>query len=215
MNGFVVGLTGGIAAGKSTVQEMLAGRGVPVADTDDIAHELMKPGGEAYQGVVDYFGESVLHLDGRIDRRKLGAVVFRSADERQVLNGLVHPVVHRTWRQWADYKRKEGTIAVVAIPLLYEVGADRYVDGVLCVVAPENAMVQRLLERGFTEEEAQQRIASQLPVQEKASRATWVINNDSSLDTLTQRVDEVWAQIDRDLHARRATARENGEQKHV
>lgn len=190
-----VGLTGGIACGKSEVGKILMSWGIPVLDTDRVAHELMEPGTPIYAEVIQQFGQAVLGADGRIDRRILGGVVFADAEARRRLNRLVHPAVGERWRAWREERRAQGESAVVMVPLLFEVGATEGWTSIVCVAAPESLVVQRLRGRGWSEEEAKQRIASQMPLEEKRRRADVVIENDGTLEALRERVRAAWQRI--------------------
>lgn len=176
-----IGITGGIACGKSTVGRILREAGVPVCETDEVAHAVMQPGGPAYGGVVDRFGPGICRPDGTIDRRLLGVRVFAAEGERQALNALVHPHVRRTWLEWVA-ARQSGASSWVAviIPLLYEVGAERDVDVVWCVAAPPEEVAERLRQRGLNPREMAQRLAAQWPLQAKRDRADYVIENTGS-----------------------------------
>jgi dephospho-CoA kinase len=185
---FYVGLTGGIAAGKSEVQRMLSEQGVPVLDTDRVAHEVMRSGTGVYHKIIKQFGPVILGCDGEIDRKILGAIVFSNEKERQKLNQIVHPEVGRQWRSWLA--SQQGRLAVVSIPLLYECGLQNHFDGILCVWAPESLMRKRLLGRGLTEQQADQRIQSQWPVDQKKEASTWSVINESSLEDLKSQVHE-------------------------
>lgn len=183
---FTVGLTGGIAAGKSEVQRILLEQNVPVLDTDHVAHEVMRPGEAAYDKVVEAFGKGILSSTGDIDRRVLGKIVFDHPAERQKLNGLVHPEVGKRWRAWLG--AQSGPLAVVSIPLLFECGLQTSFDGVLCVWAPESQMKKRLMTRGLTGLEATQRIQSQWPVDAKRKQSTWTLVNDRHVEDLEREV---------------------------
>lgn len=183
-----IGLTGGIAAGKSTVQQLLEEAGVPVLDTDRVAHEVMAAGTPVHQKVVEAFGPHIVGPDGQIQRKVLGGIVFQDPDALRRLNALVHPEVGRRWRDWLH--RQTAPVAVVAIPLLFEVGAQDEFDGVLCIWAPEEVMRRRLLARGLSPEEANRRMASQWSVDRKAALSDWIMKNDGTLDALRQRVRE-------------------------
>lgn len=188
-----VGWTGGIACGKTTAATILAeGLGVAVLDTDRVAHDLMEPGTAVYRRVAEHFGPSVIGPDGRIDRRGLGARVFEAPEQREALNRMVHPAVRRAWREWLAERARCGEPGVVVIPLLFETGAAEEWDAVVCVAAADETMMRRLLDRGWTEEEARRRIAAQWPVEEKVRRADYVIWNDGDLAALRDRVFETW-----------------------
>jgi dephospho-CoA kinase len=182
-----VGLTGGIACGKSVVEKRLLEHGVPVLDTDRVAHELLRPPTETFRRVVERFGTGVLLEDGQLDRPALGRIVFADPAAREDLNRLVHPDVGQRWRAWL--REQHSPLAVVSIPLLYECGLESEFDGVLCVGAPQNVMIERLLRRGLTPEQAAQRIHAQWPVDRKMERATWTMTNAGSLEDLHTQVD--------------------------
>lgn len=192
-----IGLTGGIAAGKSTVAEMLRSRGALVVDTDRIAHGVMARGGAAYAGVVAAFGEGILDAEGEIDRRVLGDLVFRDAGERARLNAAVHPHIRREWTGTVRRLQNDpaAVMIVVAVPLLYEVGVEDEFDAVVAVVCSEDTAVRRIRERGLDEEQARLRLAAQLPMQEKADRADYVIYNDFSMVILADQVDRLWRRL--------------------
>ncbi len=190
-----VGLTGGIACGKSEAAQVLKDLGVAVLDTDTVAHELMAPGLPVFEAVVKRFGEAILADDGRIDREVLGDRVFRDPGEREALNALVHPAVRAAWQEWVAERRERGESGVVAIPLLFEVGATEGWTAIVCISAPETIMVDRLRRRGLSEEEAQLRVQAQMPVDEKARRSDYIIENDRTLNDLKERVTATWRQI--------------------
>ncbi len=189
-----IGLTGGIACGKSTVAGVWADAGAEVLEADRVAHKLIQPDGPCYEDVIGHFGNDILKEDGAIDRRLLGQIVFRDEDERQVLNSIVHPVVRQEWSRWVADRLREGSAraAVVVIPLLFEVGAEHGWDAVVCVRAPERDIYNRLYERGLTEEEARRRIEAQWPLSDKAARSDIVIENEGTLETLKTRARQTW-----------------------
>lgn len=190
-SGWIVGITGGIACGKSEVGSMLKASGWDVIDTDAIAHAVMEPGAEAYEGIVDAFGAGILLPDGCVNRRALGEIVFGNPVERDRLNRIVHPHVRRRWHGWAEQVRSDRNPGAVIIPLLYEVGADKEVDEVICVVAGDSVVMERLRQRGLSEQQALERIAAQWPVEEKRRRADFVIENDGTRVELQRAVDKV------------------------
>ncbi len=165
----------------------LAWHGVPVLDTDRVAHEVLRTDGGLRLALVERFGAGILGPDGEIDRPSLGRIVFGDSEARKALNALVHPPVGRRWRRWLGEQR--GALAVVAVPLLYECGLQGEFDGVLVVTAPEEQMMERLAGRGLTPEEARQRIDSQWPVARKAALATWTLSNSGTLEALRDRTD--------------------------
>ena len=193
-----VGLTGGIACGKSTVARMLAERGAIVIDFDELAHAVIEPEGPVWREIVHYFGEGILLTDGRIDRRKLGAVVFADAGKREILNALVHPAVFEGWRKRLGEIGRSADEAIVIsdIPLLIESGLQSQVDLVLLVYLSPEEQIRRLMDRdGYDREEALQRIASQMPIEQKVSRADLVIDNGGSPEQTGREVDRVWEEL--------------------
>lgn len=192
-----IGLTGGIAAGKSTVAGMLCDRGATVVDTDAIAHRVMAPSGPAYPEVVKAFGRDVLEADGRIARRRLGELVFRDPEALARLNQAVHPHVHRAWRDEVARIEARGTprFVVVIIPLLYEAGVQDEFDAVVAVVCSEPTAIDRMRARGLDGEQARLRLAAQLPMQEKANRADFVVYNEFDLPILADQTDRLWRRL--------------------
>jgi dephospho-CoA kinase len=183
-----IGLTGGIACGKSEVLDRLKVHGIPVLDTDTIAHELLKSGNPVFEQIVKHFGQKILNADGNIDRSKLGRNVFGDEQARKDLNELMHPEIGIRWREWMS--QQTSPLAVVAIPLLFEVGIENEFDGVLCVWSPEVLMKKRLQNRNLNEEEAMQRIRAQLPVDLKAHKSNWNLRNNLTLAHLYTQVDD-------------------------
>jgi dephospho-CoA kinase len=187
----VIGLTGGVGCGKSTVAQILIRLGVPVLDTDAVAHELLKPGSPVLERVISEFGEMYRDGDG-LDRRKLGQRVFADRDALRRLNALMHPEVFRQMHLWLEQTLTGHEQAVVMIPLLFETGAERWCDTVVTVAADEKLVLERLVGRGWTEAEARARMAAQLPLAEKVSRADVVIWNNEGLDALSQATMKFW-----------------------
>ena len=197
----LVGLTGGIGAGKSTVGRMLAARGAVVVDADDLARRAVEPGTPGHARVVERFGERVLAPDGSIDRRALAGIVFADRAARRDLEAIVHPEVARMFAEEAARHRGTDRVVVYVAPLLVETGHADAFDVLVVVSAPEEQQVERLVrDRGMTPEEVRARIAAQLPGAEKVRRADVVVDNAGSLEELERRVDALW----RDLRARAA-----------
>lgn len=182
-----IGLTGGIACGKSEVTSRLIEHRIPVLDTDHVAHDLLKAGEPVHAEVLATFGKEFLDPQGHLDRRKLGRLVFADPEARSKLNALMHPEIGKRWRAWLA--TQEGPLAVVAIPLLFEAGLEKEFDDILCVWAPEALMKQRLIKRNLTETEAALRIQAQWPVDLKAEKSTWIFRNNRTLAELHQQVD--------------------------
>ncbi|MBO1625348.1 dephospho-CoA kinase [Bacillus cereus] len=179
----VIGLTGGIASGKSTVSQMFRELNIPVIDADIIAREVVEQGKEAYKEIVEVFGEEILQANGELDRQKLGSIVFHNEEKRLHLNKIVHPAVRKEMNAQKDMYIKEGVQAVVLdIPLLFESKLTSLVDQILVVAVSPSTQLERLMKRnGFIEEEAKARIHSQMSLAEKVTLANKVIYNDGTI----------------------------------
>lgn len=195
---FVVGLTGGIGTGKSTVTRMFADRGADVIDADRVAREVVEPGTEAFEEIVDRFGEEVVDEHGGLDRERLGSMVFSDEQARQDLNAIVHPRVHE--RIASELKRlgddERTGLVVVDVPLLVEAKAARRYDAVVVVVAPREVRVERLRrDRGMDPEEVRARMAAQAGDQERLAVATHVVDNGGDLAHLEAQVDALHREL--------------------
>lgn len=195
--GCAVGLTGGIACGKTEVGRLFEREGAAVLDADDVAHEAIRKGRPAYQRIMECFGSGILGVDGEIDRPVLARRVFGDDRDRKALEAIVHPEVVEILRGWRDKVVAGGGVAVGIIPLLYEVGLEGMWDVVVCVKATPVVVAERLRLRGWTDEDAAARIGAQMPVEEKARRADYVIENNGSRDELAEKARDVWARISR------------------
>lgn len=193
--GLILGVTGGIGCGKSEVGRCLKRLGWAVVDTDSIAHAAIAQGGPAYQAVIERFGTSILDSDGQINRQRLGEKVFGNEKEREALNAIVHPPVRQAWQEWANEIRHKSVAGAVIIPLLFEVGAERDMDAVLCVATTEEHALARLERRGMTQQQARRRMAAQWPIEKKRALADYVLENDGSLDDLMTSTRQVAAMI--------------------
>lgn len=191
----ILGITGGIACGKTETGRILSSEGFKVLDSDFLAHELMSKGRPVYRKVVEYFGGGILAADGEIDRVKLGRKVFSDPQARETLNRLVHPAVIESAQDWMKECRDMREDAAVLVPLLFETGWTEGWDAVICVTAPEEQVLQRLEKRGLPEAEAIKRIRAQMPQAEKASRADFVIENGGTPDALRRRTVELVEEI--------------------
>jgi dephospho-CoA kinase len=188
-----IGLTGGIASGKSTVSRRLAELGATVVDADAIARALQEPGQPGLAGIVAEFGPGVLTAEGRLDRPALGALVFADPDTRARLNAVVHPLVRREAERLAA-AAGEDAVLVEDIPLLVETGQHGRFDLVLTVQAPERERVRRMVEdRGMAEADARARIAAQATDDQRAAVSSTVLVNDGTVEDLRERVDAWWA----------------------
>lgn len=187
-----VALTGGIATGKSYVLGKLQALGVPCIDSDELAHGVMAPGTEATAAIVEQFG-NVLAADGSVDRQKLAPIVFADAAARRALEAIVHPAVYRAIAAGVrGFERiGAGPLAVVDIPLLYETGHAGEFAKVVATVCPPEVQLARLAGRGLTKEAGEQRLAAQLPAEEKAQRADYVIRTDGTFEETDAQVVDV------------------------
>jgi dephospho-CoA kinase len=188
-----IGLTGGIACGKSTLAEGLRARGWHVIDTDRIAHELLLPGQPVGKNVVDAFGSSILQPDQSIDRKVLGRLVFADPLLRAKLNEITHPAIRSVWqREREERARTHPTHSLaVMIPLLFECELERMFSAVWCVGASRVAQLNRLKARGLSETEATQRLASQMPVAEKMARSSIAFWGEGTPGALLAQLDQV------------------------
>jgi dephospho-CoA kinase len=183
----ILGITGGIACGKTEAGHILSSEGFKVLDSDFLAHELMGKGRPVYTAVVEQFSDAILAEDGEIDRAKLGKKVFPDAQACGTLNRLVHPAVIEAAQEWMKDCRTAQEDAAVLVPLLFEAGWTKGWDAVICVTAPEE-IFQRLKKRGLSKEDARKRIAAQMPQAEKATRADFVIENSGTTEVLRNRI---------------------------
>jgi dephospho-CoA kinase len=193
----VIGLTGGIGSGKSTVSQILAELGAVVIDADIIGHEILKPDTDTWQEVVDTFGKQVLNPKGEIDRANLGKMVFENPENRLTLNRIMHAKIHREFTsRIEEYRRKGVDVVVLEAALLLEVDLPRVITEVWVVIAPEEAILKRMMaERGMTREQAQTRIRSQISNEERTKHADIVINNDKDIATLREKVRQLWQRL--------------------
>lgn len=188
----LVGLTGGIASGKSTVAARLVQRGVMLIDADAIAREVVEPGTSGFAAIVERFGSDVLLPDGSIDRPALGRVVFADPEDRADLNAITHPRVAEEIASRLAALADFPGVVVVDVPLLVETQVDRGYQAIVVVAARPAVQLQRLIrERGMPEADARARIAAQASLEERLARATHVIWNEGTLEELHVRTDEV------------------------
>jgi dephospho-CoA kinase len=193
----VIGLTGGILTGKSTVSDMLAEKGAVIIDADKIGHEAYRPRTVAWREVVDAFGNGILKADDEIDRKKLAEIVFSDPEELARLNGIMHPRMHSMIGEDIGRLRGEGVdVVVLEAAVLIEANWTDLVDEVWVTVAPEETAVRRLKNRGgLTEEQARARIRSQLSSEDRVKHADVVIDTDCELAGVKARVDELWQRL--------------------
>lgn len=190
----IIGLTGGMGSGKSTVSRVLAELGAVIIDADKVGHEAYQPRTATWQALVDAFGRDILAADETIDRKKLGALVFSHPDNLKKLNGIVHPRMYRMMQaRIADLQKQGGKVIVVDAAILFEANWTPLVDEVWVVVADETNVVKRAVARtGLPEEQIRARLRSQMTNTERVKRANVVIHNDGTTDELTRRVKELW-----------------------
>ncbi len=188
----LIGLTGNIACGKSTVARMLAEKGAYVIDADAIAHEVIRKGAPAYEAILRRFGEEILGPDGEIDRRRLGAIVFQDSKALRDLEAIVHPEVLAEIQRRIQACKDAPAIVIEAIKLI-ESGFARACDTLWVVTCPEPEQIRRLMvERELTEDEARLRVRAQPPQEEKIRLADVVIDNSGSLEATRRQVDQAW-----------------------
>lgn len=185
-----LGLTGGIACGKTVVSDLLAKEGFSVIDTDQIAREVVAPGEAGYKKVIDAFGQEILNRDRTIHRARLGKLVFSNPEKRILLNQLLHPIIRERWqhRRAEQTEQFPDTPVVVVIPLLYETGCESFFDCVVCVACSRAVQERRLSDRGHDMESIEKRISSQWSVEEKMARADQLIWNDGTVELLREQV---------------------------
>ncbi len=190
----VIGLTGGIASGKSAVSEILVELGAVVIDADKIGHETFRPSSDAWREVVAAFGSGILGENKEIDRSKLADIVFHNPEALERLNSIMHPLMHRTVEQRIEALRGQGVeVVILEAALLIEANWTDLVAQVWVVVASDSEVIDRLrTQKGFTEEQAKARIGAQMPVAQRSKYADVVIENNSDLDSLRKSIDGLW-----------------------
>jgi len=189
----VIGLTGGIASGKSTVSNMVKKLGITVVDADEISRDVVEIGKPAYNQIVDVFGADILQQDHTLDRKKLGALIFSNQKRREQLNKIVHPEVRKEMLRQVEKEKKQGSRAVVLdIPLLFESKLTYMVDKTLLVYVDEQTQLERLMQRnGYAKAEAKLRIQSQLPLKDKRKLADEIIDNNGTIENTQTQVEVV------------------------
>jgi dephospho-CoA kinase len=192
-----VALTGGIATGKSYVLEQFRRRGVPCLDADVLAHGVTAAGTEATEAIAERFGRGILDQQGAVDRGKLGRIVFADAAARKELEAIVHPAVYRAIGAGlrAFELIENPRFAVVDVPLLFETGHTRDFDRVIATVCLPATQLSRLMARGLTDAEARQRIDAQMPADEKAARADFVIRTDGTFADTDRQLEDILPQL--------------------
>ncbi|WP_334142882.1 dephospho-CoA kinase [Rhabdothermincola sp.] len=189
----LVGLTGGIGSGKSTVSSSLAARGAVVIDADAITRELQEPGQPVLAAMVERFGEGILQPDGRLDRQAVADLVFNDPDALADLNAIVHPAVGAEIARRLDAEQGTDHIVILDVPLLVESGRDDLAAMIVVDTDPEIAVRRLVEQRGFSEADARARISRQASRQERLARADFVIENNGSRAELAAHIEECWA----------------------
>ncbi|KIM86423.1 hypothetical protein PILCRDRAFT_4918 [Piloderma croceum F 1598] len=197
----VIGLTGGVATGKSTVSSLLKAKKVPIVDADILARQVVEPGTPALAKIINYFGPSILLPDGSLDRKQLGSIIFNDETKRKKLNSIVHPAVSYAilWSILLHWI-KGNKMCIVDVPLLIEGGLWRLMGKVVLVYCPPDAQLQRLMKRdNSSREDASSRISSQLPITEKVEYADHIIDNSGSHEDLERQVNSFLVKVDKEV----------------
>jgi len=198
----LVGLTGGIGTGKSTVARMLEKWGAVVFDADVLARQAVAPGTPGFDQVAERFGPNVLAPGGGLDREALASIVFSDPAARRDLEGIVHPEVRRMFAEGCEEYRDSDRVVVFSAPLLVETGMHTAFDRLIVVSAPVATQIERLMrDRGMAERDVQARIAAQLPLEAKAEVADILVDNEGTLEDLERRVERVWRDLDAQARA--------------
>lgn len=204
----VVGLTGGIGAGKSTVSKLLAERGAAIVDADQIARDLQSPGSPVLDQMAERFGSQIVNEDGSLDRAAVAAIVFSDKAALDDLNGIVHPAMQAEIQRQIDLNAGTDRVVVLDFPLLGE-NPRKGLAATIVVDIPYELAVERVVEyRGMDEDDAQNRINSQISREERLARATYVVDNSGTFDSLAAQVDELWSSV---VELPHAASREPGE----
>ena len=191
----LVGLTGGIGSGKSTVARMLASRGAVVLDSDELAREAVEPGTAGHDAVIARFGPAIVATDGSLDRAALASVVFADETARADPEAIVHPEVRRAIAEAVAAYADTDLVVVVDSPLLFETGASEGFPVVIVVTASDETRIARLAGRGMREGDIRARMAAQMPLQDKSALADVVLDNDGDESTLEVQMDRLWADL--------------------
>ena len=194
----VCGLTGGVGMGKSTAARLFREHGAQVVDADEIARQLVQPGQPALAEIQAAFGKQVIGPTGELNRAELARIVFAAAAARKKLEAILHPPIREQWfAQIEVWRGEDHPLAVVVIPLLFETRAESHFDKIICVACSAAAQHERLLARGWTPEQIEQRIAAQMPVEQKIARADFVVWTDGALDAHAQQIKRILNRLNR------------------
>lgn len=189
---YFLGLTGGIASGKSTASRFFKSKGIPVIDADVIARKALESDQPAFKNVVDAFGKGIVTDEGQLDRKALGQLIFDDESKRRKLNAIVQDDIRqRINHQKAEYKEKEAPLVILDIPLLFEAGYEKEVNAVMVIYVDRETQISRLMKRdNLSIGDAIKRIEAQYPIEEKAEKADIVINNNHSVEDTTKQLSE-------------------------
>ena len=194
----LMGVTGGIASGKTVVAKMLEQLGAPLIDFDLLARQVVEPGKPAFKQIVDYFGKEVLQEDGSLDRKKLSKIVFQDTQKRNRLEGFTHPPIHEAFLKRVNAVTEKDPAAIIqaVVPLLIEKHLQAMFDKILVVYVPREKQIERLTQRdGISEEEATHMLKAQLPINEKLACADFVVNNEGSMEETRRQVEDIWLEL--------------------
>lgn len=192
---YLIGLTGGIAAGKSTVAKRWAEHGAIEIDADQVARDVVESGTVGLSSIVEHFGADVLTAKGELDRKELGRLIFSDSSKRELLNSILHPLI-RERTKFLISELPNDSIVVYNVPLLVEASVDHPFDLVVTVEAPEEEQIRRLVQtRGLSETEARNRIAAQAKPVERAARADRILNSNQDINLLMRDADALWREI--------------------
>ena len=191
----LIGLTGGIGSGKSTVSALLGARGAVIIDADAITRELQQPGTEVFSAIVERFGTEILAADGTLDRAAVADLVFNDPDALKDLTGIVHPAVGLEIARRLEAAQNTDHLVVLDVPLLVESGRDDMAGLVVVDVDPEIAIARLVEQRGMRESDARARMANQVPREERLAKADVVIDNSGTTGDLAAQIDELWPRL--------------------
>ena len=194
-NALLVGVTGGIASGKTVVAKMLEALGAPLIDFDLLARQVVAPGKPAFTQILDYFGKAVLQEDGALDRKKLAKIVFQDTEKRTQLEGFTHPPIYEAFFKGVNAIKEKDPAAIIlaVVPLLIEKDLQAMFDKVLVVYVSREQQIERLTQRdGISEAEATHRLKAQLAIEEKRAYADFFVNNEGSVEETRKQVEEIW-----------------------
>ena len=196
----IIGLTGGIVSGKSTVASMFKDLGAKIVDADKLGHSVILPNKPAWKKIIKIFGKDILQNDLTIDRKKLGKIVFTNQTLLKKLNEITHPEITKMIKKEIDSAKNnthnQEKVLIIDAALIYEAKIDRFMDKIIVVYIDKDEQIKRLIKRNnLSKDEALQRVRSQIPMEEKAKIADYVIDNSSSLDKTKEQVEKIWQEL--------------------